>query len=185
MYFDPDARPAGEVEATPLKTCRTCKLDKPKSAFANHARAKDGKRRDCRHCIDAGAVPRKSRKPETPAGKARRKTADYLARNREASRRWYWANREKALAKQRAYRARKRGDLVKPAICEAPGCRRQAQDAHHENYSMPLEVIWLCKPCHKVRHSGTDARVATFAKARRAGMAMGIESEFADLPEAW
>lgn len=183
MYFDPDARPYGEVEATPLKTCRTCKLEKPKAAFANHAHAKDGKRRDCKHCVDAGAVKPPRRKNGNAT--ARIKTPDYLAKNREAARRWYWANRDKALAKQRAYRARKRGEIVKPAICETPGCEAAAQDAHHEDYSRPLAVVFLCKRCHRARHDGTDARVASFAKARRAGMAMGVEPEFADLPEAW
>jgi len=24
--------------------------------------------------------------------------------------------------------------------------------AHHENYDKPLEVWWLCDPCHKERH---------------------------------
>jgi hypothetical protein len=24
--------------------------------------------------------------------------------------------------------------------------------AHHEDYDKPLEVVWLCQPCHKQRH---------------------------------
>lgn len=23
---------------------------------------------------------------------------------------------------------------------------------HHENYFYPLDVVWLCKPCHAERH---------------------------------
>jgi len=26
-------------------------------------------------------------------------------------------------------------------------------EAHHEDYDSPLEITWLCKPCHGQRHS--------------------------------
>ena len=28
--------------------------------------------------------------------------------------------------------------------------------AHHENYDKPLEVIWLCRRCHYLKHHGSD-----------------------------
>ena len=54
-------------------------------------------------------------------------------------------------AKAAVARAIKAGELVRPAKCEScgEGCK---PEAHHEDYSKPLDVIWLCKPCHGSAH---------------------------------
>ena len=31
-------------------------------------------------------------------------------------------------------------------------CGHQPAEMHHEDYSQPLEVVWLCRPCHLLRH---------------------------------
>jgi ribosomal protein S27AE len=31
-------------------------------------------------------------------------------------------------------------------------CGEEKSLAHHEDYDKPLEVMWLCQPCHKQRH---------------------------------
>lgn len=46
-----------------------------------------------------------------------------------------------------------RGDLKRPRCCEACGIERFTQ-AHHEDYSRPLDVTWLCVPCHRAQHRG-------------------------------
>jgi len=42
----------------------------------------------------------------------------------------------------------RRGKLVK-SICV---CGNTNVEAHHEDYSKPLEVVWLCRSCHMKRH---------------------------------
>lgn len=44
------------------------------------------------------------------------------------------------------------GELERPDNCES--CYQPAQhiEAHHDDYTKPLEVKWLCKTCHGRRH---------------------------------
>ena len=68
-----------------------------------------------------------------------------------------------AYATDPSYRARKvarsraRHALVRGEIHRAP-CRCGNPDAemHHPDYSKPLEVVWLCKGCHRLEHHGPD-----------------------------
>jgi hypothetical protein len=43
-----------------------------------------------------------------------------------------------------------RRGLVIRKCCEA--CGAEKSQAHHPDYDKPLEVIWLCKPCHMKEH---------------------------------
>ena len=42
------------------------------------------------------------------------------------------------------------GRLVRQP-CEV--CRAAKTDAHHPDYMKPLNVVWLCRPCHRIRHT--------------------------------
>ncbi|KKK81651.1 hypothetical protein LCGC14_2811270, partial [marine sediment metagenome] len=43
------------------------------------------------------------------------------------------------------------GRLERPTIC--PSCDVETFiEAHHEDYSKPLEVKWLCDDCHRKEH---------------------------------
>lgn len=46
------------------------------------------------------------------------------------------------------------GDLVPSETCEKCGtaANGKALDGHHEDYSKPLDVVWLCRDCHKKEH---------------------------------
>jgi hypothetical protein len=56
---------------------------------------------------------------------------------------------EKRAVRSKTYHAIKTGKLlVLPCIV----CGDKAE-AHHPDYSRPLDVVWLCKPHHKETHS--------------------------------
>ncbi len=46
----------------------------------------------------------------------------------------------------------KRGKILKPATCSVEGCIEKPE-AHHRDYSKPLEVEWICRKHHMEKHS--------------------------------
>lgn len=78
--------------------------------------------------------------------------------SRAAKRRWQVANPEKRKAHKAVERALADGSLVQKP-CEK--CGDPNSQAHHEDYSKPLEVNWLCQKDHKARH--TELKKATSA----------------------
>ena len=57
-----------------------------------------------------------------------------------------------------------RGIVVRKAACERCGNSgtfkdgRSAVQAHHSDYNKPLEVMWLCQPCHHEWHKKNKAK---------------------------
>ena len=65
-------------------------------------------------------------------------------------------NQNKYDAHKRVTAALASGKLVRPLTCEQCGGSFKIQ-AHHEDYSRPLDVSWLCEPCHIQRHHSVAA----------------------------
>lgn len=45
-----------------------------------------------------------------------------------------------------------KGYIIKPKECSKCYKEWKIIDGHHEDYNKPLEVIWLCRPCHLQLH---------------------------------
>ena len=52
-----------------------------------------------------------------------------------------------------------RGILVSPGLCESCGVRGKVV-GHHDDYSSPLDVRWLCHSCHHEWHKHNTAKEA-------------------------
>ena len=89
-------------------------------------------------------------------------------------RKWRSENREAVNRHQRNYfrkypdrkRAKaairdaiRRGHLI-PEPCFA--CAAEKVDAHHEDYSKPYEILWLCRSCHTAYHDFLRQGAAPF-----------------------
>jgi hypothetical protein len=77
--------------------------------------------------------------------------------HRLAARREYQRiNRQMVAAHKAVQCALKSGKLMKPSACSK--CDRMRKlDAHHDDYAKPLEVRWLCRPCHRQHHACAEA----------------------------
>jgi hypothetical protein len=75
--------------------------------------------------------------PEKHKAYARKAFAKYKAKNPEKYKAHYTVNN-----------AIRGGRLVRPDVCERCGDTAKIE-ASHDNYSKPLEVEWLCRPCHR------------------------------------
>ena len=60
--------------------------------------------------------------------------------------------RQRKNAHQKVYYAIKTGKLTRPSVCSECGGSGKIH-AHHEDYSQPLKVQFLCQKCHKKAHS--------------------------------
>lgn len=62
------------------------------------------------------------------------------------------------------------GELTRSLTCDACGLIR-ATWAHHDDYAKPLEVRWLCKPCHAEWHRlngpGMNVEIADLHPAKK------------------
>lgn len=80
------------------------------------------------------------------------KDAHFLNRKREAQQR-YAAKPEtkfKEWARREIRKMIEQGKIERGA-CEK--CGKPNGQAHHEDYSKPLDVIWLCSACHGKAHA--------------------------------
>lgn len=135
-----------------IRLCRMCGEDKPIEEFYKHPEMTDGYLNQCKKC----KRDYQRRYARTKGGKAtERRRNQKPARRKELaarSRRWGEDNLLKIRAQRKVSTALRSGKLVRPESCQ--DCRGVVQrlHAHHENYSRPLDVLWLCVPCHGKRN---------------------------------
>jgi hypothetical protein len=79
--------------------------------------------------------------------------AEHAERRADILRRYYQRNKDKFRARKAVQKAIRAGILIKPLYCAY--CERERSlEAHHKDYSKPLDVIWLCAECHGRIHRG-------------------------------
>lgn len=147
-----------------VKRCFKCKQCKPYSEFYKHSQTADGLLGKCKVCAKQDM---KKARDENIEDHRRRDRARYYGsevRRKQTAASAAKATPEKRVEYNRRYRkkyparfrahsavnyALQKGKLVRQP-CEICGATKS--EAHHDDYSKPLEVRWLCRTCHGLAH---------------------------------
>lgn len=138
-----------------VKTCMKCNVVKPLDDFYKHPRMADGRLGKCKTCTKTDVRANRLDKVEyyREYDRERTKTArriEHLDKNCKKFRR---ENPEKYAAHLAVAGALRKGVLVRQP-CEV--CNRHDRiHAHHDDYTKPLEVRWLCAEHHVAHHRAT------------------------------
>lgn len=137
--------PAAVHDIPDAKVCRRCQTEKPAPEFYAQPRNRDCLREYCKAC-------------ERVVHASRVLTQEQKTHRYKVKMEWERGQPDKRSA-WRSYRnARKAGRIV-PGPCERCASTEDIH-AHHEDYSKPLDVVWLCRKHHNERHAEMRAAVS-------------------------
>lgn len=152
------------------KECFKCHKNKPLAQFYKHAQMGDGYLNKCKECAKKdtiknrennleyykeydrkrGSLPHR-RKARKIYSKKAYKNPVKRAKAQRAREVWLVEHSDKRACHIMVGNAIKRGDL-KRLPCEICG-RKKRIHAHHDDYTKPLSVTWLCPIHHGERHA--------------------------------
>ena len=137
-----------------MKACFKCGEVKPLTEFYKHDRMGDGHLNKCKECTKKDVRTNRIVSENAREYDRRRYRDDPERRAYTASvaKRWMENNPEKYVAHYTLTNAVRDGRKEKLDRCEICG-RSGKIHGHHEDYSKPLEVMWLCPQCHNGRHA--------------------------------
>ena len=145
-----------QVADEPEKQCPGCKRVMQFSDFNKCRRSRDGLTSRCKDCVKLqGRLTRarhleKIRERDRVRNKKRKNRTDTKG---GARRKEYNTIRD----------ALRDGLLCKPLFCTR--CWASGRiEAHHNDYSRPLDVVWLCPSCHASMHREERAYCGDVAK---------------------
>lgn len=138
-----------------MKTCFKCGVEQPLDDFYKHPAMAGGHLNKCKSCTksDVKADYRANPQAHSEYDRKREQTPERKAQKADAQRRYRAANRIKSHARGMVDAAIRLGKLV-PGSCHDCGTTEKIE-GHHEDYAKPLDVIWLCFDCHRIRHGQT------------------------------
>lgn len=129
------------------KKCFKCKDIKCLDEFYAHPDTKDGYLNKCKSCTKIDSRKNSKTLTTRQREKLRNSTEKRKLHLSKVSKNWRKNNPEKYHAQNKVSYALRIGIITKPSCCEKCSSNSKLH-AHHEDYSKPLDVTWLCVPCH-------------------------------------
>jgi len=133
-----------------MKICYKCNKQKPLSEFYKHSAMQDGYLGKCKDCARTDVKNNRIKREEYY------QEYDKLRYKNNPNRREQCLNSHKRMRSLYPDRYKARTALnnavrdkriERPVVCSK--CKQRGGiEAHHEDYSKPLDVVWLCSTCH-------------------------------------
>ena len=145
------------------KECFKCHKSKPLTAFYAHPRMADGHLGKCKECTKKNVQKNRNNNLEhyQEYDKQRNQSPHRIkmreayaateagrAAGNRAKKAWELRNPEKKHATTTLNNAVRVGKIVRTRKCAVCGSRKNVE-AHHKDYSKPLEIVELCKKHHR------------------------------------
>lgn len=133
-----------------MKTCFKCSRTLPLAEFYRHPQMGDGYLGKCKDCTRDDVTEHRIKN----VGRIRqydRERAELphrVALRARVVKEWRAAHPDRALAQRQLRYAVLTGRVIKPSECQRCSAVPSRIEAHHHDYTKPLDVEWLCKPCH-------------------------------------
>lgn len=141
---------------TRFKECFKCKTIKPLEDFYKHPMMVDGHVNKCKECNKKDVTSNRNKNIEKIRAydRARGKIPERIKAGVEITKAWRAEDSRRVVAHNAVSKAIKKGLLIRMPCVR---CGEAKSLAHHEDYDKPLDVMWLCQPCHKQRHKELKA----------------------------
>jgi len=148
------------------KECFKCKAVKPLIDFYKHAGMADGHLNKCKECNKKDVIKNRleniyyyrqydKKRANLPKRVEARleyaKTSEGIASQRKGSKTYDKKYPYKKTATVAINNAIRSGKIVRPLNCENCGSENRIE-GHHDDYSKPYSVRWLCVFCHSNWH---------------------------------
>lgn len=147
-----------------VRVCRRCGLTLPLDAFPLYGYGA-WRRKDCKACWAERERRRHRDLSELRRGWRWQAEERRIRRLPPAQQAWALHLRAQDAARAEVARAVRSGRLVRPKACQDCGREGTPIEGHHLDYARPLEVIFLCRPCHRACHRATPQPVPSGACA--------------------
>ncbi len=143
-----------------MKKCFKCRRRLPLSEFYAHPAMSDGHLGKCKACAKKDVRENRAKRREYYNEKDRERASKGLPRRLA----WQKKNKLIRIAHRIVTKALKAGKIrrEKCQVCGDPKAL-----AHHEDYSKPLDVRWLCQTHHRRRHAEMRAAGIDVLKTAR------------------
>ena len=161
VVMPPPSRKRERIDGVMHQECCSCLKMIPESEFYKRKRAKNGLRSRCKRCHCRQSVrtrnPELARITSNRSRRRRRREDPELFRARERARKR--KKNSKTRAREVLNRAVRSGLIARPKNCSECGAEHDRINGHHTDYDKPLDVEWLCPPCHGRRHRADSGAV--------------------------